>query len=104
MARKNYSGSDLSDNFKVWFRKEKNRITKTLKLLGCTKIELNYGFYYFSGFFTSKSGQVYYMSCSDVRHFPYNNLLYRTAKDYNDFTGGANQYINPKDLNKIRLD
>ena len=103
MARKNYSGSDLSQEFKSWFRKEKNRITKELTAIGCTNIELNYGFYYFSGFFTSKSGQVYYMSCSDVRHFPYGLLLYRTAKDYKDFRGGSNQYVNSKNLNEMKL-
>lgn len=94
MKRKNYSGSDLGQDFKDFFRREKNRLSKILKEKGCTNIELNYGFYYFSGFFTSPSGQAYYLSCSDVRHFGYNQLLIRTAKDYNDFTGGSNQYCN----------
>ena len=63
---KNYSGSDLGQDFKEFFRKEKNRLSKILKEKGCTKIEMGYGFYYFSGFFTAPSGQVYYFSCSDV--------------------------------------
>ena len=92
MKRKNYSGSDLGQDFKDFFRKEKNRLTKIFKEKGCTDIQMNYGFYYFSGFFTSPSGQAYYFSCSDVRHFGYDQLLIRTAKDYNDFTGGSNQY------------
>jgi hypothetical protein len=95
--RKNYSGSDLSQEFKTWFRKEKNRITKILTSRGCTQIELNYGFYYFYGFFTSASGQVYYISCSDVRHFAVDKLLIRTAKDYTDFSGGINQYLGISD-------
>jgi hypothetical protein len=101
-----YKGSDLSQDFKSFYRKEKNRITKILTNLGCTNIQLDYGFYYFYGFFTSKSGQIYYLSCSDIRHFGgynKNNLLYRTAKHYKDWTGGCNQYISPSDLENIRL-
>lgn len=105
MKRKNYSGSDLSQEFKSFFRKEKSRITKILAGRGCTNIEMNYGFYYFSGFFTAPSGQVYYFSCSDVRHFGYDQLLIRTAKDYNDFTGGPNNYVGKDDesLKNFRL-
>lgn len=88
-----YKGSDLSNEFKEFFRKEKNRITRNLKEMGCTKIELDYGFNYFYGFFTSSTGQVYYLSCSDVRHFGYTQLLYRTAKHYKDYSGGSNNYI-----------
>lgn len=105
MPRKNYSGSDLSSEFKSFFRKEKNRLTKIFTAKGCTQIELNYGFYYFSGFFTAPSGQVYYLSCSDVRHFGYEQLLIRTAKDYKDFSGGSNQYcgLSQNDLMNFRL-
>jgi len=105
MARKNYSGSDLGQDFKDFFRKEKSRLTKILKEKGCTNIDMSYGFYYFSGFFTSPSGQVYYFSCSDVRHFGYEKLLIRTAKDYKDYTGGSNQYsgIKKEDLMNFRL-
>ena len=88
-----YKGSDLGADFKEFFRKEKNRITRNLKEMGCTKIELDYGFYYFSGFFTSSTGQIYYLSCSDVRHFGYTQLMYRTAKSYEDYTGGFNMYV-----------
>ena len=70
-----YKGSDLGADFKEFFRKEKSRLSKILKEKGCTEIKLDYGFYYFSGFFTSQSGQAYYLSCSDVRHFGYDKLL-----------------------------
>lgn len=103
MKRKNYSGSDLSPQFKSWVRKEFKRITTELIKLGCTDIQFNYGFYYFSGFFTAPSGQVYYMSCSDVRYFTYKDLLIRTAKDYSDFTGGSNNYINKDKINTLTL-
>ena len=100
---KNYSGSDLGSDFKSFYRKEKNRISKTLKELGCTNLDMHYGFYFFSGFFTSKSGQVYYFSCSDVRHFPYKQLLYRTAKSYTDYSGGSNCYIDKNKLKEIQI-
>ena len=89
-----YTGSDLGQDFKDFFKREKRRLTTILKEKGCTNIKFDYGFYYFSGFFTSATGQVYYLSCSDVRHFGYNQLLIRTAKDYKDYTGGSNQYVN----------
>ena len=98
-----YHGSDLSKEFKSFFRREKARITKALQAMGCTNIELDYGFYYFSGFFTSQSGQAYYLSCSDVRHFPYTRLLYRTAKNYKDFTGGMNQYVDKDKLQTMQI-
>ena len=94
MARKNYSGSDLGADFKAFFRKEKKRISNILTDRGCTNIDMSYGFYYFSGFFTAPSGQIYYFSCSDVRHFGYDRLLIRTAKSYTDYSGGSNQYVN----------
>lgn len=98
-----YKGSDLGAEFKSFFRKEKNRITKILTELGCKDINLDYGFYYYYGFFTSKSGQVYYLSCSDTRFFGYIRIMYRTAKDYKDYTGGCNRYIEPKKLKEISL-
>ena len=101
----NYNGNDLGDDFKVFFRGEKSRLTKILKAKGCTDIKLEYGFYYFSGFFTSESGQIYYLSSSDVRYFPYNRLLIRTARDYKDYTGGYNEYSGTakKELESFRL-
>jgi len=98
-----YKGSDLGADFKSFFRKEKKRITQILTELGCTNINLDYGFYYFYGFFTSKSGQAYYLSCSNTRCYDYTQLMYRTAKDYNDYTGGRNCYIEPKKLKEISL-
>jgi len=90
--RKNYSGRDLGQDFKDFFRREKRRLTGIFKEKGCIDIQMNYGFYYFSGFFTSSTGQAYYFSCSDVRHYPYDTILIRTAKDYRDFSGGGNGY------------
>ena len=105
MTRKNYSGSDLGQDFKDFFKKEKSRLTKILKEKGCSKIEMSYGFYYFSGFFTSQTGQIYYFSSSDIRHFGYNQLLIRTAKSYTDYTGGSNNFcgISKNELLNFKL-
>ena len=100
---KHYTGSDLGQDFREFFRKEKNRITKTLKELGCTDIQMSRQFYYFYGFFTSKTGQMYYLSCSDVRHFGYEKLLYRTATSYTDYRGGSNCYISKDELSNLKL-
>jgi len=104
--RKNYSGSDLGQDFKDFFRKEKARLSAIFKEKGCTDFQMNYGFYYFYGFFTSPSGQAYYFSCSDIRHFDYNQLLIRTAKNYTDWTGGPNQWCSTSkaDLMDFRLE
>ena len=98
-----YKGKDISTEFKKFFRTEKRRITENLTKMGCTKIELDYGFYYFSGFFTSASGQIYYLCVSDVRHFPYERIMYRTAKDYKDYSGGTNQYVDRYEIKKMNL-
>ena len=89
---KNYTGSDLGNDYKEFFKVEKSRITKHLKKIGCSNIQFSRQFYYYFGFFTSKSGQIYYISSSDIRHFGYDRILYRTAKSYQDYTGGSNQY------------
>lgn len=100
-----YHGSDLGEDFKKFFRLEKRRITKYLTLAGCTSIKMDYGFHYFMGWFNAPNGQLYYFSCSDVRHFGYSKLLYRTAKDYHDFSGGINQYVgvSARELKNINL-
>jgi hypothetical protein len=100
---KHYTGSDLGQDFRSFFTREKNRITKALTAMGCTNVELSRQFYYFSGFFTSPTGQTYYISCSDVRHFGYSQILYRTAKDRKDFTGGMNQYVDTQTLKEMRI-
>jgi hypothetical protein len=100
---KDYTGSDLSIEFKNFYKKEMKKIKKILIEKGCSNIETSCQFYYFYGYFTSKTGQIYYFSCSDVRHFDYDQILYRTAKSYKDFTGGSNQYISVNLLESLKL-
>ena len=61
-----------------------------------TDIKLNKGYYYCSGFF-NVGEQVYYISSADVRTSNINALgvsgiMYRTAKDRTDYTGGVNTW------------
>ena len=60
------------------------------------------GHFYFSAFVRHLgTGQLLYLSCSDVRFFRdgwYNNVLVRTAENERDFTGGRNTYTNLANL------
>ena len=89
------AGCYTSDDFKKFAREFKSMINEELKAVGGTDYQQSKGtHYYVSGFF--KVGeQAYYISIPDVRYENPNriNLLIRTAKDYRDFTGGTNHYI-----------
>lgn len=100
---KHYTGSDLGEDFRRFFATERRRITKALEAMGCTDIIMSRQFYYFYGYFTAKSGQKYYFSCSDVRHFTYTQLMYRTVKSYDDSTGGSNQWVSKKYIHEMKL-
>lgn len=59
-------------------------------------VDFNRGHFYCSGFIQHKPTSKYiYFSCSDVRFFPNEwntHLLIRTAKNTEDYSGGANKY------------
>lgn len=96
------SSSGLTEEFKDFFKVFKREISKELRNVGASNINLKRGHFYISGFFTIKE-QAYYISLPDVRDIGYglrtnsnscmNQLLYRTAKDYKDFNGGSNNYV-----------
>lgn len=81
----------------------KNMIKKELKNLNCVDIKIKENYNYFSGFFTSQKGKVYYLSSGDYRLKP-KSFLIRTAKDYKDFSGGHNNYISilENDLDNLK--
>jgi hypothetical protein len=101
--RKNYSGSDLSQAAKKILKSQINKVKKHLTSIGATNLEFSYGFYYFSGFFTSKTGQIYYLCSYDIRYDSLTKLYYRTAKNYSDFTGGMNQHGDIENLKSLRI-
>jgi len=88
------SSSSTTPQFSDFFRTFKREITKELKSVGATDIKLHQGHFYVSGFYTI-GDQAWYLSISDVRGMCYGGaprMLYRTAKDYKDYTGGGNMY------------
>lgn len=92
------SSSQLTPEFAAFFRTFKSEFSKELKSVEATNIVFSRGHFYLSGFFT-KDNKVFYFSISDVRGIcpiPFVEgfaMLYRTAKDYKDYTGGSNQWI-----------
>lgn len=57
------------------------------------KVELNIGHFYFSGFI-SKDNKYCYFSIEDLRDSKscFDDILFRSARDNKDFTGGSNHY------------
>jgi hypothetical protein len=88
------SSSGKTPEFMHFTRVFKKEFTSELKSIGATDINFSVGHFYVSGFFTVH-GQAYYFSLSDVRWGP-SQLLYRTARDYKDYTGGTNRYAEIK--------
>ena len=93
------SSSRLTPEFSEFFKTFKREFTKELQTparpaIGATNIVFNRGHFYVSGFFTV-DGQAYYFSLPDVRGSEYRmpQLMYRTAKDYKDYTGGQNRWV-----------
>lgn len=84
----------------IAFSKEfKKQIKAELKEIGAELISFNVGHFYLSGFF-HKGEQCYYFSW----HNADGSLMYRTAKDTQDFTGGSNCWIALEDsFEQMRL-
>ena len=87
------SSSGTTPEFKSFARKFKNDLNKELTKINATMTEFTRGHFYVSGFFRLKCGKCFYFSISDVRFFPDDQMLYRTAESETDYRGGRNQYI-----------
>jgi len=86
------SSSSKTPEFKAFASDFKKEIKRQATIYGLALSSFNIGHFYVSGFLQVRDNFVYF-SCSDVRYFPNdwkNNLLYRTARDIKDFTGGSN--------------
>lgn len=81
-------GSYNSPEYLAFARTFKSEFKKQLDGVGAKLHKFNVGHFYFSGFFT-KGEQMYYFSW----HNGDKQLLFRTAKNDKDFTGGSNQYV-----------
>lgn len=86
------SSSTTTKQWTDFYNSFKREFNKELKQLGATNIVYNKGHFCLTGFFTSKSGQIYYFSLGDVRSSNV-NLMYRTADHYKDWKGGSNQWV-----------
>ena len=91
------SSSGTTPDFLDFVKIFKKEFTKELVSIGATNIQIGRGHFYVSGFFTV-GNKPYYFSLSDVRSYNpngghFSDLLYRTAKDYKDYTGGINHYV-----------
>lgn len=87
------SSSGMTDEFASFVSVFKKEFTKELEKVGATKIEIGKGHFYLSGFFTIGE-QAWYFSTGDVRlGLPGFGMLYRTASDYKDYTGGSNRTV-----------
>ena len=98
------SSSGLTPEFNQFYKTFKKEFTCELKSVGATDIVFSRGHFYVSGFFTIGK-QAWYFSLSDVRgiagkmNYNYNykpQLMYREAKDYKDYTGGVNRWVDIK--------
>lgn len=53
-----------------------------------------------TGFFKTVKGNIYYFSLEDLR-WDKETMMYRTAKDFKDYTGGSNCTIKTSELEKF---
>lgn len=85
--------ANLSRNFKSFL---KQNLNDNYEL-----VNYNKGYFYISGFIKNLENNKYmYFSIPDVRYDNtwYNHILYRTAENEKDFTGGRNKYCPIEDL------
>ncbi len=91
--------SDKTVEFIAFAKEFKKQIIREFKKIGAQMNTFNVGHFYLSGFFY-KGEQCYYFSW----HNGDSNLMYRTAKDLKDFTGGSNCWIKLEDsFEQMRL-
>lgn len=88
------SSSHKTPEFTSFARKFKNALKKELATINAEITAYNVGHFYVCGFFRiGEAKKCYYFSISDVRHDFGTQMMYRTAKDEKDYTGGSNQYV-----------
>ena len=76
------------------------------KLFNDDKVELKKRYHYISGFITLKNNKIIYCLSMDDRMIKdlKDKVLFRTAKDLKDYTGGTNNFFNLNNvLNKNEI-
>jgi hypothetical protein len=86
------SSSSKTPEYLAWHKLFKKEFTKFLTNKGASNIVIGKPNHFdMSGFFTL-GNTIWYFSISDLRGFK-DTMLIRTAKHYQDYTGGTNQYL-----------
>lgn len=85
------SSSGKTPEFAAFVRTFKKEFMAGLTARGCKEFTFNTGHFYVSGFFTAPDGGTMYFNTGDVRSGMHTWLLYRTARDRKDYTGGPNR-------------
>lgn len=86
------SSSSKTPQFLKFAKHFKIALKRELATIGASDVSFNVGHFYISGFFVTKDGGTYYFSIPDVRG-AVTQMMYRTARDKKDYTGGSNQYV-----------
>jgi DNA-binding PucR family transcriptional regulator len=89
------SSSGLTSQFKHFYEVFRNDFKCFLKGKGVEVWKFNRMHFEVSGFFQAPSGQIYYFCTGDVRlwYGRTQGMLLRTAKSFQDYTGGPNGYV-----------
>jgi len=96
------SSSGLTQQFTGFYRLFKREFTKTLKKhFDIAEIRIRRGHFYTSGFFQITDGRIWYFSLGDVR-WGDGKLLIRTAKSFEDYTGGSNSFVDVADIQGLK--
>lgn len=98
------SSSSRTDQYRTFCRVFKRQFKKLLNdNFDIVKIEISKPNHFDQhGFFELNNGNIYYFSIGDLR---WNKcFLIRTAKDFEDYTGGSNDYCNTKDFERFMTD
>lgn len=89
------SSCEKTPQFKEFARVFKKEFKKELESANATNIEFHVGHFEISGFFTVGT-QAWYFMFGDVRFHNHASMYYRKVKDYKDYTGEMNQWIEIK--------
>ena len=85
------SSSMETQQFKTFYGLATREIKKMLK--DYTKeVKFSKGHFYFSGFIRMNDDRIFYLSLPDVRSNK-GPMLVRTAKSFQDYSGGSNSFV-----------
>jgi hypothetical protein len=95
---------ETSEQYIIFCRVFKKQFKKLLNdNFNIAKIEISKPNHYDqTGFFELCNGNIYYFSIGDLRWDK--TFLIRTARHFEDYTGGSNDYCNTKDIEQFMTD